>query len=253
MTQNLSSYQAPRHRLVSLNIRHGGGSRASSLAGWLLRQSPDFIILPEWRNNEYGHKIACDLQKEGFTVSSVHQEKLTANAILVGAKEPFELTRITPTGAEKGELGLAKFATFNLCAAYFPQLNEKAAFFNRCFELAENFNSAPLLIVGDLNTGRNDCDLEQGGVKFSCDGHFVNLETKSGLTDIWRAQHGASAREWTWRSSKNGFRIDHAFANEAFRTAFKKINCFYLHEPRESHVTDHSALVVDLSKSTPPA
>jgi hypothetical protein len=76
--------------------------------------------LPEWRNNEYGHKIACDLQKEGFTVSSVHQENLTANAILVGAKEPFELTRITPTGAEKGELGLAKFATFNLCAAISP-------------------------------------------------------------------------------------------------------------------------------------
>src|ERR1700730_6224119 len=70
MTQNLSSYQAPRHRLVSLNIRHGGGSLASSLMGWLLRQSPDFIILPEWRNNEYGHKIACDLQKEGFTVST---------------------------------------------------------------------------------------------------------------------------------------------------------------------------------------
>src|ERR1700730_18997613 len=133
MTQTLSSYQAPRHRLVSLNIRHGGGSRASSLMGWLLRQSPDFIILPEWRNNEYGHKIACDLQKEGFTVSSVHQENLKSNAILVGAKEPFELTRITPTGAEKGELGLAKFASFNLCAAYFPQLNEKAAFFKRCF------------------------------------------------------------------------------------------------------------------------
>jgi exodeoxyribonuclease III len=110
-----------------------------------------------------------------------------------------------------------------------------------------------LLIVGDLNTGRNDCDLEQGAAKFSCEGHFMNLETTSGLTDIWRSQHGASAQEWTWRSPKNGFRIDHAFANEAFRTAFKKIDCYYLHEPRESHVTDHSALVVDLFKSTAPA
>lgn len=223
----------------------------SSLISWLLGQSPDFIILSEWRSNESGREIVRDLKKAGFTVSSVHRENPKANAVLVGAKQPFELKRITPTGAEKGELGLAKFLDFHVCAAYFPQLNEKVIFFNKCYELAENYNSAPLLIVGDLNTGRNDCDLEEGAVKFSCESQFMNLEAKSRLTDIWRSQHGSGAREWTWRSARNGFRIDHAFSNEAFQAAFKKVNCYYLHEPRESRVTDHSALVIDLFKSTP--
>jgi hypothetical protein len=48
-------------------------------------------------------------------------------------------------------------------ATYFPQLKEKEPYFLKCVELAERYRDTPLIIVGDLNTGRNDLDLETGG------------------------------------------------------------------------------------------
>jgi exonuclease III len=98
-------------------------------------------------------------------------------------------------------------------------------------------------LLGDLNTGRNDVDRE-GGTPFACVEQFDALQTRAGLVDLWRAQHGDTARDWTWRSPKNGFRIDHAFGNAAFRERFQGIRCRYDHEPREMKITDHSALVL---------
>jgi exonuclease III len=100
-----------------------------------------------------------------------------------------------------------------LLACYFPQLRAKAAFFDRCLELAAQHQVAPF------------------------------------LSDLWRLRNGVS-REWTWRSSKgNGFRIDHAFGDGAFIAAVTAI-CTYDHRARETGLTDHSAVVVRISDVT---
>ena len=46
---------------------------------------------------------------------------------------------------------------------------------------------------------------------------------------------------------KNGFRVDHAFANTAFQKRFLTISCRYDHGPREAGLTDHSALILKCS------
>jgi hypothetical protein len=55
----------------------------------------------------------------------------------------------------------------------------------------------------------------------------------------------ASGRDWTWRSAKNGFRIDHAFGNQAFLHRYPNFHCEIDHEPRLARLTDHSAIIVD--------
>ena len=112
---------------------------------------------------------------------------------------------------------------------------------------ATNSSKIPFILLGDLNTGHNGLDIEGRGAPFYCADLFDALRSNAGLVDLWRAEHG-ERREWTWRSRINGFRIDHAFANAAFVEYFPSIQCFYDHHPRETGLTDHSALLVSCAQ-----
>jgi exonuclease III len=144
---------------------------------------------------------------------------------------------------------IADFGDLRMMAAYFPGAKAKAPFFGVCTAEAESSTSVPFVLLGDLNTGRNDVDKEGNGARFDCADQFKALP----LVDLWRAQHGETAQEWSWYSPQsakrrsNGFRIDHAFANAAFRERFPGTRCFYDHTPRKEKLTDHSALVLSIS------
>jgi exonuclease III len=125
----------------------------------------------------------------------------------------------------------------------FPQLAEKRPFFDVCLKQATGL-AKPLLLVGDLNTGRNDIDLEQGATKFSRADQFDHLTSRSGMIDLWRKSNGFDAREWTWRSHKSGFRIDHALGNAQLESHSPATACWYDHSPRICGLTDHSALII---------
>jgi exonuclease III len=63
------------------------------------------------------------------------------------------------------------------------------------------------------------------------------------LVDGFRALNGYEARDvsWTWRRWRGGYRLDHVFASTDLRLRM----CGYLHEWRESGLSDHSALELD--------
>jgi hypothetical protein len=53
-------------RIISLNLRHGGGRRIAPLTDWLLRKSPSAIIATEWRNNVPGQHLRNRLTLGGL-------------------------------------------------------------------------------------------------------------------------------------------------------------------------------------------
>lgn len=228
--------------VISLNIRHGGGTRARALLEWLTLPSPDAIVLPEWRDNASGELIKRGLEASGYFAVAFSRGR--SNGILVAARNVFQFRRITPVGSEKGELLFADLASgCKLLAAYFPQGRAKIPFFKACIDETECSSGIPLLLLGDLNTGRNDADVEGSGVPFECADLFEALQSKAGLIDLWRSEHGQQ-RTWSWRSKINGFRVDHALANSTFQKRFPAPRCFYDHSTREVGLTDHSALIV---------
>jgi exodeoxyribonuclease III len=227
-------------RVISLNIQHGGGKRIEIILDWIYLRSPDVLVLSEWRDNAAGTQILSELVKDGYAASTLCD--LGKNGLLIASRRPFTAERITPTGSERGELGLVEVNGLSICAVYFPQEKAKAPFFDVLFDLSRDLAEKPLLIIGDFNTGRDDIDREAGSVKFTHADRFVALESECGLIDLWRRHHGFEAREWSWRSSKNGFRIDHVFAN---KTAAKDVvKCTYFPETRSLGMSDHSALSV---------
>lgn len=233
-------------RLVSLNIRHGGGKRLPSLLNWVQSQRADIIIMPEWRRKS-STLIAQNLESRPPRLSYVPSNEVLGNGIAVIAEADYEVITVTPEVAAKGALACILMQELVICAAYFPQGGAKKPFFEALSSLTHNYRKSPFLITGDLNTGNNEIDLTKGATQFSCADMFDALSTKHSLVDLWRRKHGMTAQAWTWCSPKNGFRIDHAFCNLAFLSRFRHINCDYDAEPREKQLTDHSALIVDFT------
>jgi exonuclease III len=231
--------------IVALNILHGGGKRTSALIQWLLEQNADIVVLSEWRNNLNGSAIEAALKSSGYHVRS--QDGTISNGVLIAAREPFDAIAVTPPDAPVGVLLKAQWeGGLSVVGAYFPlEIHAKRKFFAACMEQSTQHSDTPFLLVGDLNTGCNEMDLEAGGTPFPGATEFVAL-TSGGLIDQWRLQHGMSAREYTWRSKQNGFRIDHAFGNEVFVSRYEPLQCDYDHSTREGKLSDHSALKLRL-------
>jgi len=233
-------------RIVSLNLRHGGGRRIAALTDWLLSKSPSAVVATEWRNNVPGQYLRNRLTLGGLESLLAAPATSQINTVLLAARGITGSQAATPLNSPVGDLvSISTEVGVTILGCYFPQRMDKTPFFHRCTELAERNSHQPFVMIGDFNTGRNDLDIEGNGVPFYCADQFAGLPEQAGLADLWRLRHG-ERRDWTWRSSKNGFRIDHAFGNQAFLHRHPNFHCEIDHEPRLARLTDHSAIILDL-------
>ena len=157
----------------------------------------------------------------------------------------------TPGQESAGTILRAAFFGWTMLACYFPQGEAKGRYFDVCCDVARACSGHPLLVLGDLNTGNQLADKTLGGVNYACADKFDRLSSTAGLIDLWRLTNGTHAREWTWRTPKNGFRIDHAFVNREFLERYRP-GGHYDHAPREARFSDHSALLVTMIETHSP-
>jgi exodeoxyribonuclease-3 len=232
---------APR-RIVVLNVRGGGGSRGERLCGFLDAHDPDAVVLTEWRNGASGAVFADWAVRRGMRHAGL-ADGGTANGVFVASKHAFRSASATPAGQGVGVLILVRFHAVTVLACYFPQLNEKSVFFDRCGQVARRHGARPFMLVGDLNTGNQAVDRSERAGKYFCAEGFDGLCAPCGLVDLWRLSNG-DAGEWTWLSHRgNGFRIDHALGNAQYVRAFAPSRR-YGHSAWTTRLADHSAVVV---------
>ena len=189
---------------ILLNIRHGGGRRAQSILEWLARRSPDVIALPEWRNNAPGAVLKAGLESRGFQTATATTNG--DNGVLFAAKSPFASSCVTPLDARLGRpfsaregrggaLLIADFGDLRILSAYFPGGKLKAAFFQICTAQVEA-STVPFVLIGDINTGRSDVDVEGTGTPFDCVAEFeaLRLSIYGVRNTATRRRNGAGAR-----------------------------------------------------------
>jgi exodeoxyribonuclease III len=237
-----SEMARPPFKLISLNVRNGGGTRVAAICQFLGRHKPDVIVLTEWRESTSGRNFIAWIESQGLHYARLNDGS-TANGVFLAARIPFQVMTMTPHGSAPGVLMLARFQSWTLLASYFPQGAFKARFFTACAEIAVAHAETPFTIIGDLNTGNQLVDKSAGGARYFCAEGFDALTSKASLVDLWRRTNGTDAHEWTWLSNQNGFRIDHAFGNQPF-VHLVQPSCIYDHRPREENITDHSALLI---------
>jgi exodeoxyribonuclease-3 len=229
-------------RIITLNICHGGGQRWEQLVALLLSLQPDVVVLTEFRIGEAGARILEKLTKAGLSEVKSAARMLRQNSVCVIAVRAFEKIALPLPCGDEHRILLCDFGDLRLLATYFPQKEQK----RRVFKFIQSLGIPALgtrgIVLGDLNTGLHWQD--EGGATFYCADEYSEL-LATGLIDSWRSRN-PHAREFSWFSALgNGFRIDHALCTPGLDQEVNAIT--YEHRFRELGVTDHSALVVDIT------
>ena len=244
-------------RIVSWNIRAGGGKRVAAIASQLAAWKPDVVALSEYRATPASLWLADTLKHQGL----IHQQSTanprtpSVNSLLIAAR--WQLRRIRPRPSLKEPRRWAMFSIsapmpFALGAMHVP-LNitgRKNAFLDALLAMAQGWQRGPALIVGDTNTGRIGIDEESPVFDRREDSWMQDME-KTRWHDSFRHIHG-SELAYTWYSPNkgNGFRLDEGFVNQ--RLIGRLTEAYYEWgrvegSSRRDAMSDHAALILDFS------
>ena len=231
-------------RIITWNARHGGGTRATTFAEKLASLSPDVAVITEYRNGPTGAEIKNVLEHAGLPYFSSVSTPAKLNTVLLCSRTPFEERRLGSLGGESHRCTWAIVNGRNILGFYFPQNKEKAKVFDSICSLDPNVLEEPSILIGDFNTGRHF--LDERAKTFYCAEYFDRLQ-ELGWVDAWRSRN-QDVKEFSWFSNAgNGFRIDHAFTSSRLNKEIEYVG--YDHEVREVGLSDHSAMIVELSSA----
>jgi len=249
-------------RIISWNIRAGGGSRIRAIADQISRWGADVVALSEFRGTPPSADLARALADRGLThqlcTASVHLPRV--NALLVASRWPVARVRLRSAPiADPGRWLLAEVAgpvPISLGAMHVPNrvTGRKFHFLDAVLGVAHTWRRGPALLVGDTNSGLIDLDEEVPAFNTEEDGWIRGLEA-AGWADAFRFLRGTE-RAYTWYSPNggNGFRIDQAFVNRPLRPRLSSARYVWgasaepaVDPPRRHALSDHAALLVDLT------
>jgi exodeoxyribonuclease-3 len=232
-------------KIVALNLRHGGGSRIPRIEAAFAAHAPDVLILPEFRHNAAGAALRAWLDKFGHRHQLAPATDAPAhNSVLLTARAPLRALEFPELGAEARRCVAARLGSLTIFGFYFAVMEAKRPLFAFIRQLPKTLLKKETLLIGDFNTGcrywdegRMDLSLvEEFGAVLGC-----------GWTDVWRQRH-PGIREWSWVEPWGrhiGYRLDHALISPPLLTRVRDVR--YSHVERETGVSDHSALVLELS------
>ncbi len=231
-------------RITTWNLRAGGGKRIDAIAHALLEENADVLALTEFRLRS-SQRLLDLLHAAGFVALST-QPPGAHNGVCVLAQSPLEPLALHPLPKAVHRwlpVHLIRHG-LNVLAVHVPNRGEvwdKANMWARIEDFAARNAAERSLIVGDLNTALDeDCQ----GAKIQEAVHLKRL-LDAGWTDAWR-QCNPSQFEFTWFSHRqNGFRLDHCLVSPKLATLVQSATLN--HRVRESGLSDHAMLTVDLA------
>ncbi|NKB55667.1 MAG: hypothetical protein GKS00_04955 [Alphaproteobacteria bacterium] len=229
-------------RLLSWNIRHGGGARVARIHAAIRVHRAEIVVLTEFRDNPPGRTLREALAADGLVHQATSAPPPRVNGVLIASSRPFSLCdEGSDVPADRHRWVTVQFADFGLTGTYFPSLHAKLPHWDYMLRIAARYANANHLVVGDFNTGKNYVD--ESGTVFHY-GDYLDRMEAAGWPEAWRALHPAG-RQYSWYSHKgNGFRIDHAYLSPRLIPALRAAR--YRHRDRKNGTSDHSALIVEL-------
>ena len=234
-------------RVAALNVQHGGGRRAKAIVDALSALHPDVVVLSEFHPTSRGGDLLKRLADVGLThkESGVSPDASYPNTVCIASAFPMSDVRLPfADSPDRHRVLEARIEDVLFVGVYFPLGARKVTFWrNEFLPYASTRLIEQALLIGDWNSGSHYLD-EMGATLYGA-AEFEAMSTM-GWNDAWRTRNPAG-REFTWysRPANNGFRLDHAFLSPSLMPRLASVQ--YVHETRRPGVTDHSALVVDLS------
>ena len=244
-------------RIVSWNIRAGGGKRIEAIAAQLATWNPDALVLSEYRATPPSHWLADTLKHQGLIHqhSTANTRTPSVNSLLIGARWPMRRMRPRSLLNEPRRWAIFSIAApmpFAIGGLHVPLgiTGRKIAFLDAILAMARGWNKGPALIIGDTNTGRIGIDEESPVFDLREDSWMQAME-QAQWHDSFRHIHG-NELAYTWYSPNkgNGFRLDEGFVNQ--RLIGRLTQAYYEWGrvegvSRRDALSDHAALILEFT------
>jgi exonuclease III len=230
-------------KLMTWNIRQGGGSRLERIAAALARHEADVLVLTEYRGGEAGKRLRTVLNSLGYIHFSGMVPPPGCNGVLIASRHGFrDCGSLSAAVPEPWKLLEVQFPAFRLAGVYMPNLRKKLPYWEALVETLAGLAEGHAVAIGDFNTCRAHVD-EAGASDVTA--HYMDTMETIGFADVWRRNY-PDGREYSWFSTRgNGFRIDHAFCSKGLAVTVSRI--YYVHEDRRSGLSDHAPLILELA------
>lgn len=249
-------------RILAWNILHGGGARrAPEIALAILAHQPDVVVLTEFRRS-VGGQIAGVLGDHGLSSQFHTAPEGAANGLLIAANELLLPTAEVSPFADDPRLNRrwldlrAARSNMRITGVHIPDAARgdhkatarKSLYWRRLLETTNAPETERRVIVGDFNTGRSR--LDEDGDTFTCTPLLGELTTR-GYADAYRLLHARGA-DRSWQSCTGaGFRLDHAYVSPPLTDHVRAVS--YSQRERESGLSDHAPMLIELSVEPAPA
>ena len=244
-------------RIVSWNIRAGGGRRVEGIASQIVRWRPDVVALMEYRGTPPSVWLAEALSAQGLTYQrdAVDRANPKVNSVMLASRRPLRKIRTVSAPEEPQRWILAKVDApqpYTIGVMHVPNRvsGRKYAFHESVLQLARRWRGRPALLIGDTNSGRIGID-EEVPCFTPREEHWMVALEEAGWRDAFRLLHG-NARAYTWYSpnGNNGFRLDEAFTNDGLSARVRAARYIWgqngTNEQPRTALSDHAALILDL-------
>ncbi|MEM7029635.1 MAG: endonuclease/exonuclease/phosphatase family protein [Chloroflexota bacterium] len=249
-------------RIVSWNIRAGGGKRIDGILTQLKAWQPTIIGLSEFRGTPASQWLSVKLAESGypFQLTCTNPETLAKNALLLASQYPLQAISVAqmPSNPERWllaqveinpplTLGLMHVPNYTTPTLKYPYLDAVLA-------MIDAWDRGPAILMGDTNCGKRGIDEEKlSPPKFQREHDWIVGLEQRGWVDAFRHLHG-ERREYTWYSHrKNGFRLDYAFCSPHLSSALTSVHHQWGDDPDQPHrrdaLSDHAALVFEIDCS----
>lgn len=244
-------------RLVSWNIRAGGGKRVDGIFEQLVAWQPDLIALSEFRGTPPSQQLAARLAEAGWLhqQQTADRSKPATNALLTAAK--FPLTRIELDDAPEQPrrwllCRVGEERPFFLANMHIPNFNSgfKYPYHAAVLKIMAAWQHGPAIFTGDTNSGKAYID-DETGIFWKREHEWMEGIEQLGWVDAFRQLYNEE-RVYSWYSHKeNGFRLDQAFFNQAMLPQLQNVQYKWgvnKQQPkRRDGLSDHAAIIVDLA------
>ncbi len=230
-------------RLLTWNIRAGGGKRTEQIASVILYECPDVLVLTEYRAVP-GRALLDLLQSLSYNVAAGVPTG-AQNCVCVLSRHPIEehSVKSSPKSVHRWVPVTIPSLNLTLLAVHVPNQTEvwnKREFWECVEAFAADTVGKRSVIIGDLNTALDE-DCEGDPIREAV--YFKRL-LDAGWVDAWR-RCNCDAREFSWYSHRsNGFRIDHCLLSPSLSASLT--GSIMRHDVRTDRLSDHSLLAVEL-------
>jgi len=242
-------------RLISWNIRAGGGKRAAGIVKQLHAWQADIIALSEFRATDASRWIAEELKATGFphqrtTIDPVNP---AVNSLLLASRYPLRTVslRHSPDNQRRWlHANVASPLPIAVMAIHIPNraTGLKYPFLNSVTETVKHWRGPPAIVMGDTNSGCIDIDEESPAFN-KIEDQWIRTMSDLNWKDAHRMLHG-DERAYTWYSpnGRNGFRLDQAFLHPALHNHLKRFSYIWGGDTsvRRENLSDHAAMLFDL-------